>query len=145
MTYISVRLFLGISLLSMIAGTLCAQTSLPQYCKTEAGVLGPYTNPGNVKVGDPCYGTKNGQTYSGVAVMSKGGGDENDNVVPGGSNQGRRQPGGNNDDLPHYCKTEAGVLGPYPNPGNVHAGDPCYGIKDGQTYYGVAVVNRGDN
>jgi hypothetical protein len=33
--------------------------------------LGPYPNDGSVKVGDSCYGTKNGRRYDGVAVMSR--------------------------------------------------------------------------
>jgi hypothetical protein len=36
-------------------------------------VLGPYPNPGNVHVGDSCYGTKNGERHEGVAVMSRSG------------------------------------------------------------------------
>jgi hypothetical protein len=44
----------------------------PHYCKTDVGILGPYPNPdGQVKVGDSCFGTQNGQRYDGVAVMSK--------------------------------------------------------------------------
>jgi len=53
---------------SMLTGVLWAQ--VPQYCQTDAGVLGPYPNDGSVKVGDACFGTKNGQRYEGLAVMS---------------------------------------------------------------------------
>lgn len=44
---------------------------VPRYCSTEVGVLGPYPNDGSVRVGDPCYGTKNGKRYEGTAVMGK--------------------------------------------------------------------------
>ena len=48
------------------------QTGVPRYCKTDAGVLGPYPNDGSVKVGDPCFGTDaSGQRHDGTAVMSK--------------------------------------------------------------------------
>jgi hypothetical protein len=92
--------------------------SPPRYCKTDAGVLGPYPNDGSVKVGDACYGTKGGQRFEGVAVT-------NNNVSP-----------------PRYCKTDAGVLGPYPNDGSVKVGDACYGTKGGQRFEGVAVTNN---
>jgi hypothetical protein len=110
---------------------------LPRYCKTDAGVLGPYRNPGNVAVGDPCFGTKNGTRYEGVAVMSPsdGGGGSSDN----GGGESRKGNGG----LPRYCKTDAGVLGPYQNPGNVAVGDPCFGTKNGTRYEGVAVMGPG--
>jgi hypothetical protein len=36
------------------------------------------------------------------------------------------------DGVPHYCQTDAGVLGRYPNDGSVKVGDPCYGTKGGQ-------------
>jgi len=78
--------------------------------------LGPYPNDGSVKVGDPCFGTKNGQRYNGTAVMGRSGG--------GG--------GGGKSGVPQYCETEAGVLGPYPNDGSVKIGDPCFGTKNGQ-------------
>ena len=60
----------------MVAMTIAlwAQSGVPHYCKTDAGVLGPYPNNGNVKVGDACYGTDvNGETHNGTAVMSKSG------------------------------------------------------------------------
>jgi hypothetical protein len=67
----SLSFFMGLSGLLMTCGLLCGQAGVPHYCKTDAGVLGPYPNDGSVKVGDACYGTKNGQRYEGVAVMSK--------------------------------------------------------------------------
>lgn len=97
-------------------------SDLPRYCKTTAGVLGPYDNPGNVRVGDPCFGTKDGQRYEGTAVSGP-------------------DSGTTSTDLPHYCRTEAGILGPYDNPGSVHVGDPCFGTKDGRRYDGVAVMS----
>jgi len=59
--------------LSMMSGPVYAQGGVPHYCKTDVGVLGPYPNDGSVGVGDSCYGTKNGQRYDGVAVMSNSG------------------------------------------------------------------------
>jgi hypothetical protein len=44
--------------------------------------------------------------------------------------------------VPHYCDTEAGVLGPYPNDGSVKVGDSCFGTQNGQRYDGTAVMNR---
>ena len=70
MPKLSLRIFTGLSALLMMSGVLCAQGGFPQYCKTNVGVLGPYQND-SVKVGEPCYGTKDGQRYDGVAVMSK--------------------------------------------------------------------------
>ena len=105
---------------------LSGQEGLPRYCDTEAGVLGPYDNPGNVRVGDPCFGTKDGRRYDGTAVM------------------GRSRPTPRPERLPRYCDTEAGVLGPYPNSGDVQVGDPCFGMKDGQRYEGTAVTSRRD-
>jgi hypothetical protein len=110
------------------------KSGVPRYCKTDAGILGPYPNDGSVGVGDPCYGTKNGKRYEGVAVMSRGASD--DNAGGGGASE---KKGG----VPRYCKTDAGVLGPYPNDGSVGVGDPCYGTKNGKRYEGVAVVTRG--
>ena len=70
-----------------VTTTLWAQkVNVPRYCKTDAGVLGPYPNDGSVGVGDPCYGTKNGQRYEGVAVMSKGGSE--DDGAAGGEKKG---------------------------------------------------------
>ena len=130
MTSLSLRVSMGLCALSMASGILCAQGSVPHYCKTDAGVLGPYPNDGSVKVGDRCYGTKGGQRYEGVAVMSKSGDDDDG------------KGGGSKDGVPHYCKTDAGVLGPYPNDGSVKVGDPCYGTKDGHRYDGVAVMSK---
>jgi hypothetical protein len=104
----------------------------PQYCKTDAGVLGPFQN-NSVKVGEPCFGTKDGQRYDGVAVMSKSGEDSGDATDGGGK-------GG----FPQYCKTDAGVLGPYQN-NSVKVGEPCFGTKDGKRYDGVAVMTKGGN
>ena len=67
----ALRFFMGLSGLLLMSGLLCGQGSVPHHCKTDAGVLGPYPNDGSVKVGDACYGTKNGQRYEGVAVLSK--------------------------------------------------------------------------
>ena len=64
------RTILVVATLSMLSGVLYAQGGVPRYCQTDAGVLGPYPNDGSVKVGDSCFGTKNGQRYDGVAVMS---------------------------------------------------------------------------
>ena len=72
MPKLSLTIFMGLSALSMMCGFLCGQGGFPQYCKTGAGVLGPYQN-NSVKVGEPCCGTKNGKRYDGVAVMSKSG------------------------------------------------------------------------
>jgi hypothetical protein len=102
-------------------------------------VLGPYPNDGSVKVGDACYGTKNGKRYEGVAVMSKS--DASDDDDNGGDGKGSSSKGG----VPRYCKTDAGVLGPYPNDGSVKVGDACYGTKNGKRYEGVAVMSRTDN
>ena len=125
---LSIRFLTGLAGLVMTSGLLCAQ-GIPRYCKTDAGVLGPYPNDGSVKVGDPCYGTKDGKRYEGVAVMSKSGGGEKDSEA----------------EVPHYCKTDAGVLGPYPNDGSVKVGDSCYGTKGGKRYEGVAVMSKTDN
>jgi hypothetical protein len=133
---LSLRLFAGVFGLSMLSCALYAQGGVPRYCKTDAGVLGPYPNDGSVKVGDSCFGTKDGQRYEGVAVMSKSG--DSGGV---GSDQGGSGKGG----VPHYCKTDAGVLGPYPNDGSVKVGDSCFGTKDGQRYEGVAVMNKSSN
>jgi hypothetical protein len=58
-------------------GKSSSKGGVAHYCKTDAGVLGPYPNDGSVKVGDPCFGTdKNGQRHDGVAVMSQRGNDE---------------------------------------------------------------------
>jgi hypothetical protein len=136
----SLRFFMGISGLLMMSGFLCGQSGVPHYCKTDAGVLGPYPNDGSVKVGDACYGTKNGRRYEGVAVMSKNdGGDDEDSG--GGSKRGNTS----NTGVPHYCKTDAGVLGPYPNDGRVKVGGACYGTKNGRRYEGVAVMSKTDN
>ena len=62
---------MGLSGLLLMSSLLYGQGGVPHYCKTDAGVLGPYPNDGSVKVGDACYGTKNGRRYDGVAVMSK--------------------------------------------------------------------------
>ncbi len=127
MPKLSLRIFTGLSALLMMSGVLCAQGGFPQYCKTNAGVF-PFTiktTPPSVKVGEPCYGTKDGQRYDGVAVMSK-----NDDSSKGG--------------FPQYCKTNAGVLGPYQN-NSVKVGEPCYGTKDGQRYDGVAVMRKSGN
>jgi hypothetical protein len=115
--------------------SLWAQKSgIPRYCKTDAGVLGPYPNDGSVGVGDRCFGTKNGKRYEGVAVMSKGGSEDD------GGGGGEKKGG-----VPRYCKTDAGVLGPYPNDGSVGVGDPCFGTKNGKRYEGVAVMSNGDS
>jgi hypothetical protein len=120
--------------------TAWAQDDVPHYCKTAAGVLGPYPNDGRVRVGDPCYGTRNGRRYEGTAVMSPGG-DDKDNTGGGADRRNN-----SDDDAPHYCKTDAGVLGPYPNDGSVRVGDPCYGTRNGRRYEGVAVMSRtGEN
>ena len=50
-----------------------SNSDVPHYCQADVGVLGPYPNDGSVKVGDSCFGTKNGRRYDGVAVMSKNG------------------------------------------------------------------------
>jgi hypothetical protein len=128
---LSVRFF-GLVALLMMSGFLFAQGSVPHYCKTEAGILGPYPNDGSVKVGDSCYGTRNGQRYEGTAVMSN---NSNANVSDDG---GSSSKGG----VPHYCKTEAGILGPYPNDGSVKVGDSCYGTRNGQRYEGTAVMSK---
>lgn len=133
---------IGLLGLLFLSAALCAQDGLPHYCKTDVGVLGPYPNPGNVNVGDSCFGTKNGQQYNGVAVMSKSGNADNS-----GNDDGNNRPSknSNSNGLPRYCKTDAGVLGPYPNPGNVHVGDACFGTKNGQRYDGVAVMSKSEN
>ena len=128
------RVVLTMCLVCFFAVSLWAQSEAPHYCKTEVGVLGPYPNPGNVHVGDPCFGTKNGQRYEGEAVMGKDNDEPKDGM--GKDNDGPK------DGLPHYCKTEVGVLGPYPNPGNVHVGDPCFGTKNGRRYEGEAVMGK---
>jgi len=133
----SLRFFMGLSGLLMMSGLLCGQGGVPRYCRTDAGVLGPYPNDGSVKVGDACYGTKNGQRYEGVAVMSKSGGGGDDDS--GGGSKGSSTSKG---DVPRYCKTDAGVLGPYPNDGSIKVGDACYGTKNGQRYEGVAVMSK---
>ena len=71
----SLNFRIPIAICSLLVSSLflCAQSGVPHYCKTDAGVLGPYPNDGSVRVGDPCYGTKGGQRYDGVAVMSKSG------------------------------------------------------------------------
>jgi hypothetical protein len=85
-----------------------------------------------VHVGDKCYGTADdGSKHYGTAVMTKSGnGDGNGNA-------------GGNEGVPHYCKTDVGVLGPYPNDGSVHVGDKCYGTADdGSKHYGTAVMSK---
>jgi hypothetical protein len=67
------RVLAGLCLLASVSNPVWAQSGVPRYCKTDAGVLGPYPNDGSVKVGDACFGTKAGQRYEGVAVMSKDG------------------------------------------------------------------------
>jgi hypothetical protein len=42
-----------------------APKSLPTFCCTPAGRLGPYPNPGTILEGDRCYGT----TSTGVTVF----------------------------------------------------------------------------
>jgi hypothetical protein len=113
----------------LVTTPAAAQDDVPHYCATSAGVLGPYPNDGSVHVGDPCFGTKNGRKYYGTAVMSadSSGGEEH-------------RSGRNADSVPHYCSTDAGVLGPYPNDGSVRVGDPCFGTKNGRKYYGTAVM-----
>jgi len=106
-----------------------AQSGLPRYCKTDVGILGPYPSDPRVHVGDSCFGTKNGQRYEGTAVMSKTG--EHDDPSPDSK-----------DSLPRYCKTDVGVLGPYPSDPRVHVGDSCFGTKNGQRYDGTAVMSR---
>jgi hypothetical protein len=123
------------TILSVPSAAASGPDDIPHYCKTDVGVLGPYPNDGSVRVGDPCYGTKNGRQYYGVAVMNKSGDDS--------ASSGRKDRDGSqnkDDDIPHYCKTEVGVLGPYPNDGSVRVGDPCYGTKNGRQYYGTAVM-----
>ena len=44
--------------------------------------------------------------------------------------------------VPRYCKTDAGVLGSYPNDGSVKVGDSCFGTKGGRRYEGVAVMSK---
>ena len=53
-------------------------------------------------------------------------------------------PQRNTDDCPHYCSTEVGVLGPYPNPGcRVKVGDACFGTdKQGQRQEGTVVAEK---
>jgi hypothetical protein len=135
----SLSSIMGLAGLLMTCGLVYGQGSVPHYCKTEAGVLGPYPNDGSVKVGDACYGTKNGKRYEGAAVMGKST-DSGDSDNGGGS-----KGGGSDKGVPHYCKTDAGVLGPYPNDGSVKAGDACYGTKGGKRYEGVAVVSKSDD
>ncbi|WP_437748029.1 C39 family peptidase [Sorangium sp. So ce1504] len=51
--------------------TGAGSTTLPQYCCTPYGTLGPYPNPGDVHIGDPCYGTDiYGNVYTGRACES---------------------------------------------------------------------------
>jgi hypothetical protein len=138
---------LGISLIAVctMAAMMHAQDRrIPHYCKTGAGVLGPYPNDGSVRVGDPCFGTKDGRRYDGTAVMAR---DDNDEDADNTSREEptRRPPNSQSDGVPHYCKTGAGVLGPYPNDGSVRVGDPCYGTKNGRRYNGTAVMSRDDD
>lgn len=111
----------------------------PRYCSTDAGILGPYPNPGcMVKVGDPCFGTDNrGQRHEGTAVAERS--------QPDRGKSEDRERGSSQDDCPRYCSTDAGILGPYANPGcKVKVGDPCFGTDDqGQRREGTAVTGRG--
>jgi len=122
--------------LALVARPAQAQ-QIPHYCDTEVGVLGPYPNDGSVHVGDACFGTKNGKRYEGTAVMGR-----DDSSTGSDSDKGRRRGGDSRDDVPHYCDTEVGVLGPYPNDGSVHVGDACFGTKNGKRYEGTAVMRR---
>jgi hypothetical protein len=134
------RGFLRLCLLALALGALLvptavsAQDDLPHYCKTSVGVLGPYPNPGSVQVGDTCFGSKNGRRYWGTAVMGPDRSDDTDDRPSGNS---RRK-----EEIPHYCSTDVGVLGPYPNDGSVHVGEPCFGTKNGRRHEGTAVVGR---
>jgi len=112
---------------------------IPHYCKTDGGVLGPYPNDGRVKVGDPCFGTdSSGRQHYGTAVMSKGNGNNEDTDNTGDSDDTASQGS-----IPHYCKTDGGVLGPYPNDGRVKVGDPCFGTdSSGRQHYGTAVMSK---
>lgn len=118
-----------------------SQDDCPRYCSTDAGVLGPYPNPGcKVKVGDPCFGTDSqGQRREGIAVAGRGKAERKD---PAGE-----KPDSGKGDCPRYCSTDAGVLGPYPNPGcRVKVGDPCFGTDSrGQRREGTAVAGRTGN
>ena len=118
----------------LVPAQASGQDDLPHYCQTSVGVLGPYPNPGNVQVGDSCFGTKNGRRYPGTAVM---GPERNEDTDDHSSGNGQSK-----DELPHHCRTEVGVLGPYPNDGSVHVGDPCFGTKNGRRYEGTAVVRK---
>jgi hypothetical protein len=137
---LKISLLVGTSIFLGLSTKVQAQTGAPRYCKTDVGVLGPYPNDGSVAVGDACYGTDaNGQRHEGTAVMSRSG---SSSSAGGGGNSGR---GGqsSNSGAPRYCKTDVGVLGPYPNDGSVAVGDACYGTSaDGQRHEGTAVMSR---
>lgn len=134
------RIFLTLSIqvlaLLLLSTSLRAQTDVPHFCKTDAGVLGPYPNDGTLKVGGKCYGTdQQGQRHVGTAVLSR-----NDNDAAGG---GSAESGAKSGKIgvPHYCQTDAGVLGPYPNDQSLSVGDPCYGTdSNGQRHDGTLVM-----
>lgn len=117
------------------------QQDCPRYCSTDAGILGPYANPGcKVKVGDPCFGTdKQGQRRDGIAVAGRGKAEPDDATD--------RKPDSGKENCPRYCSTDAGVLGPYPNAGcKVRVGDPCFGTdSQGRRREGIAVTGRSGN
>ena len=59
---LSFKLVGALLLLFAVSGVANAQSNqVPHYCRTDVGVLGPYPNDGSVKVGDSCFGTKNGR------------------------------------------------------------------------------------
>jgi hypothetical protein len=122
----------------MLSGVVYAQSDYPKYCKTSAGVLGPYPNNSVPHCG-ACYGTAaDGKQYNGVAVMSK-----TDTGCDGDGGGGKKNDD-DNSGYPKYCKTSAGVLGPYPNNSVPHCG-ACYGTAaDGKKYNGVAVMSKTD-
>jgi len=130
-----VGLFATLLIASIFAIPTSAQQhrGYPRYCKTDAGVLGPYNND-SVPEGGACFGTKNGKRYEGVAVYSKD--DDSEGSKGGGSD--------NKKGYPRYCKTDAGVLGPYNND-SVPEGGACFGTKNGKRYEGVAVYSKDDD
>jgi hypothetical protein len=137
------QLVLALAVYTMSLALHAQDRNVPHYCKTDAGVLGPYPNDGSVGVGDPCFGTKNGRRYEGVAVMKKTSDEDKDSGDTGSKRGGTSQGAAKQDrNVPHYCKTDAGVLGPYPNDGSVGVGDPCFGTKNGRRYEGVGVMKR---
>lgn len=128
------------ALIFSFSGAASAQ-GLPQYCCTQAGVLGPYNNT-SVPLGGQCYGTDSrGQRQNGTACFGPqgaGGGTPFGQQGAGGGNSNVPQSGTSGMGLPQYCCTSAGRLGPYNNT-SVPVGGACFGTDaQGQRQNGTA-------